>query len=232
VGGFDYITKPFKAVEVLARVQNQLKIRHLQQELESRNIYLENLVQKLKEANDKLDKASRIDPLLKIGNRLHFNDCFEREWQRAIREKHPLGLILCDVDYFKKYNDTYGHLQGDRCLYQVAQGLKTAVKRSTDLVCRYGGEEFAIILPHTDNQGGEPICQRIIEQFQQLKIPHLSSSVSSYISVSVGFASIIPQRNVSSDILISLSDNALYKAKEKGRNRFFLDKSSGIFTTI
>ncbi|MEA5536550.1 diguanylate cyclase domain-containing protein [Crocosphaera sp. XPORK-15E] len=226
VGGCDYITKPFKLVEVLARVQNQLKIRQLQQELQSRNFYLERLVQELREANDRLEKLSRLDPLTQIGNRLHFNDCMEREWQRAIREEQPLGLILCDVDYFKKYNDTYGHLEGDRCLYQVAQGLKTAVLRATDLVCRYGGEEFAIILPHTDIKGGKPICRRIVEQIQQLQIPHLRSSVSPSVSVSVGFASIIPQSNLRSDILINLSDKALYQAKHQGKNCFVLDVSA------
>ncbi|MEA5508983.1 diguanylate cyclase [Crocosphaera sp. UHCC 0190] len=226
VGGCDYITKPFKLVEVLARVQNHLKIRQLQQELQSRNIYLESLVKKLEKANDHLEKLSRLDPLTQIGNRLHFNDCMEQEWHRAIREQQPLGLILCDVDYFKKYNDTYGHLEGDRCLYQVAQGLKTAVLRATDLVCRYGGEEFAIILPNTDTKGGKPICQRIIEQIQQLQIPHRRSSVSPYVSISVGFASIIPQSNLKSDLLISLSDQALYQAKYQGKNGFVLDVSA------
>lgn len=228
VGGCDYITKPLKLVEVLARIKNQLQIKQLKQELQERNTYLETLVKQLEEANEKLEKIARIDALTEIGNRLYFNDCLEREWQRSLREKQPLGLILCDVDNFKLYNDTYGHLKGDRCLFAVAQGLKTAVLRGTDLVCRYGGEEFAIILPNTDNQGGEAICQRIIEQIQQLKIPHRASTIASdicgeqlpYVSISLGFASLIPSPSLTSDVLISISDSALYKAKETGKNRF------------
>ncbi|MGK7941849.1 MAG: GGDEF domain-containing protein [Crocosphaera sp.] len=181
------------------------------------------MVKELEEANEKLEKIARIDPLTEIGNRLYFNDCLEREWQRSIREKQPLGLILCDIDNFKLYNDTYGHLKGDHCLFEVSQGLKMAVLRGTDLVCRYGGEEFAIILPNTDNQGGEAICQRIIEQIQQLKISHGSSNIASYVSLSVGFASLIPSPNLTSDFLISVSDKALYKAKETGKNCFFMN---------
>ncbi|ACB51726.1 two-component response regulator [Crocosphaera subtropica ATCC 51142] len=222
VGGCDYISKPFNLAEVLARVENQLKVKRLQQALKDRNTHLESLIKTLEEVNQKLEDISRLDPLTQIGNRLHFNDCLEREWKRAMREEEPLGLILCDIDDFKLYNDTYGHLQGDRCLRDVAQGLKMAVFRGTDLVCRYGGEEFAIIVPNTDCLGAEPICQRIVEEFKQLKIPHGTSSVSSYVSVSVGFASLIPSINLRSDRLIFLSDKALYGAKEAGKNRFFI----------
>ena len=155
-------------------------------------------------------------------NRLHFNDCFEQEWKRGMREQEPLGLILCDLDHFKLYNDTYGHLEGDRCLYTVAQQLKKAVLRGTDVVCRYGGEEFAVILPNTDDSGAEPICQRIVESINQLKIPHSASSVSSHVTLSMGFASLIPAVNLTSDMLISMSDQALYQAKNTGKNRFVL----------
>ncbi|WP_198648987.1 diguanylate cyclase domain-containing protein [Cyanothece sp. BG0011] len=222
IGGSDYITKPLKLVEVLARIKNQLQIKQLQQELKERNAYLETLVKELEKSKKKSEKLARIDALTEIGNRLYFNDCLEREWQRSLRQEQPLGLILCDVDNFKLYNDTYGHLKGDRCLFEVAQGLKIAVLRGTDLVCRYGGEEFAIILPNTDNQGGEAICQRIIEQIQQLKIPHRSSAVSSYVSISLGFASLMPSPSLTSDVLLSMSDSALYKAKETGKNCFFV----------
>lgn len=226
VGGSDYITKPFKPIEVLMRIQNQLKIKQLQQKLRERNTYLEILVQQLKETNQKLEQSSRLDPLTNIANRLHFNDCFAQEWKRSIREQKPLGLILCDIDYFKQYNDTYGHLKGDHCLAQVAQTLKTATLRATDLVCRYGGEEFVIILPYTNPQGGKLICQRILEKIQQLKIPHRRSSVSPYVSVSIGFASLIPSNNLASDLLISLGDHALYQAKKQGKNRFVIAASS------
>ena len=218
VGGIDYISKPFQCFEVLARIENQLRIKQLQQELKEKNTHLEHLVKKLEE-------KSRLDPLTQIGNRLHFNDCFEREWKRGMREEEPLGLVLCDLDHFKLYNDTYGHLEGDRCLYTVAQQLKKAVLRGTDLVCRYGGEEFAIILPTTDDSGAEPICQRIVESINQLKIPHSASSVSSHVTLSMGFASFIPAVNLRSDMLIAMSDKALYQAKNTGKNRFVLHHS-------
>ncbi len=222
VGGCDYISKPFNVAEVLARVENHLKVKQLQEALKERNKYLESVVKALEEANKKLEDISRLDALTQIGNRLHFNDCLEREWKRAMREKEPLGLILCDIDDFKLYNDTYGHLLGDRCLHDVAQGLKMAVLRGTDLVCRYGGEEFAIILPNTDFSGAEPICQRIVKQIRDLKIPHSASSVCDYVSVSVGFASLVPLIHSTSDKLICLSDKALYGAKKGGKNRFHI----------
>ncbi|MDJ0732009.1 MAG: PleD family two-component system response regulator [Crocosphaera sp.] len=218
VGGLDYITKPFQWFEVLARIENQLRIKQLQQELKEKNTRLEHLVKELEE-------KSRLDPLTQIGNRLHFNDCFEQEWKRGMREQEPLGLILCDIDHFKLYNDAYGHLKGDRCLCAVAKGLEKAVLRGTDLVCRYGGEEFAVILPNTDYSGAEPICQRIVETINQLKIPHSASSVSSHVTISLGFASLIPSVNLPSDSLISMSDKALYQAKSTGKNCFFLYNS-------
>ena len=130
-----------------------------------------------------------------------------------------LAIILCDVDYFKAYNDTYGHQVGDKCLYEVAQGINSAVKRPADLVFRYGGEEFAIVLPYTDKQGALIVAEEIRQQIKQLKIPHESSRMSNIVSLSLGVSSMIPSIYTSPHTLVSSADLALYDAKDRGRDR-------------
>ena len=135
------------------------------------------------------------------------------------RETAPLSLILCDVDYFKRYNDTYGHQAGDACLQQVARAISRVLKRPTDLVARYGGEEFAVILPFTTGEGAVHIADTIHLEVQQLLIPHAKSSVSEYVTLSIGVCSTVPQKEFSPIALIAIADKALYGAKEQGRNR-------------
>lgn len=153
-GGADYITKPFEIQEVLARVKNQLTIRQLQKTLQQQNDLLSQEIKERQRAEDELQKVNRelhrlatLDGLTQVGNRRFFDENFNLEWRRLQREKAPLSLILCDVDYFKLFNDTYGHLAGDFCLKQIAQTISDTLKRPADLVARYGGEEFAIIFP-------------------------------------------------------------------------------------
>ncbi|MEO1799473.1 MAG: diguanylate cyclase [Cyanobacteria bacterium J06629_2] len=154
-----------------------------------------------------------------MANRRRFDEYITQEWSRCAREREYLSLLLCDVDYFKAYNDTYGHQAGDSCLYEVAKGIERAVKRPADVAFRYGGEEFAVILPHTEGQGAIRVAEEIHEQIQQLRIPHSSSQVSEYVTLSVGISSIIPDTRTSPHNLISAADSALYDAKLKGRNR-------------
>ena len=173
----------------------------------------------LKKANLRLTYQANIDSLTQIANRRKFDEYITQEWSRCARERESLSLILCDVDYFKAYNDTYGHQAGDTCLYEVAKEIERAVKRPADIAFRYGGEEFAIILPHTEARGAVTVAEDIHRQVQDLQIPHVSSMVSNAISLSVGVSSIIPDLKTSPNILISTADNALYDAKLRGRNR-------------
>ena len=173
----------------------------------------------LQEANKHLTRQANIDSLTQIANRRRFDTYITQEWSRCARERKHLSLIFCDVDYFKAYNDTYGHQAGDNCLYEVAKGIERTVKRPGDLAFRYGGEEFAIVLPHTQSQGAIKVAKEIHEQIKDLQILHVSSEVDNVISISLGVSSIIPDAGSSPHGLISAADNALYDAKLKGRNR-------------
>jgi len=177
----------------------------------------------LEEANKKLQYLANIDGLTQIANRRSFDETLNREWCRATREQQPLSLILCDVDYFKAYNDYYGHLQGDECLIQVAQAISQVVRRPADLVARYGGEEFVVILPNTDGSGAVQVAQLIQEQIRQLQSPHVKSDVSPYITLSLGISSIIQSCKMSSEQLVNAADRALYQAKQQGRNQIIIN---------
>ena len=173
----------------------------------------------LKDANQELQRQANIDSLTKVANRRRFDEYLSQEWSRCAREKQTLSLILCDVDYFKYYNDSYGHQAGDQCLYQVAQGMAMSIKRPADVVFRYGGEEFAMILPFTIGEGALKVAQDVRKQIVNLKIPHDLSQVSEYVTLSLGVSSIIPNVDSSPELLIAAADQALYEAKASGRNR-------------
>jgi len=177
------------------------------------------LYQQLQVANQKLEQLAARDGLTQLANRRRFDEYLEQEWRRLSREKAPLSLILCDIDFFKSYNDTYGHLAGDFCLRQVASAILSAVKRPADLAARYGGEEFAAILPNTLAAGAMQLAEAIRHKIHQLAIAHANSPVSHYISVSLGVASIVPSRHILPATLIGAADDALYQAKAQGRNR-------------
>ncbi|PSB10377.1 diguanylate cyclase response regulator [Pleurocapsa sp. CCALA 161] len=173
----------------------------------------------LKNANQRLTYEANIDSLTQIANRRRFDEYIAQEWSRCDREQKYLSLLLCDVDYFKAYNDTYGHQAGDSCLYEVAKGIERAVRRPADLAFRYGGEEFAVILPHTDGEGAIKVAEEIQKQIQDLNLAHAASKIDEIITLSVGVSSIIPNAQASPRNLISAADSALYDAKVKGRNR-------------
>ncbi|MDX2097084.1 MAG: PleD family two-component system response regulator [Leptolyngbyaceae cyanobacterium bins.59] len=205
VGGVDYITKPFQAAEVLARVKTHLALQRLQRELQSANRELQRLV--------------NIDGLTQVANRRHFDTYLAQEWHHRMHDRQPLSLILCDVDFFKAYNDTYGHLAGDDCLRSVASGLQQAIHRPGDLLARYGGEEFGIVLPDTSQEGVLSIAEDIHRQVKTLALPHTASSIASCITVSLGAATVVPTSQTLPDDLIGLADGALYQAKVEGRDR-------------
>lgn len=180
----------------------------------------------LQEVNKKLQSLSCIDSLTQIANRRRFDQAIAQEWWRMAREEQPLTLIFCDVDYFKKYNDFYGHPAGDYCLKQVAQIISTAVERPGDLVARYGGEEFAVILPNTDAEGAIQVAQRIQMQLKSCQLLHADSAISDYVTMSLGIASTVPTSASEPDTLIAKADKALYQAKTQGRDRFVLDTTN------
>ncbi|NEP84547.1 MAG: diguanylate cyclase, partial [Okeania sp. SIO3B3] len=169
-------------------------------------------------ANQELERLASIDDLTTVANRRQFDRYLRQQWQVLKREQLPLTLIMCDIDYFKTYNDTYGHLEGDYCLRQVAQAIKRSVKRPADLVARYGGEEFAVILPNTTTEGGIHVAKIIQQQVRLLEIIHNSSDVSRYVTLSMGVASIVPNQQFSRELLILAADRGLYKAKTQGKN--------------
>ncbi len=218
LGGVDYITKPFQDEEVLARVKVHLRLRSLraalQQEIEQRK----QTEAQLAKANDHLRRLVNLDALTQVANRYCFDDYFERTWMRLQREKLSLSLILCDVDYFKNFNDHYGHQVGDGCLHQIAQAIEQGTKRPADLVARYGGEEFAVILPSTTLEGAQQVCDDMRANIERLQIPHVASQASEAVTVSFGIVSTVPTPEIAPNLLIEAADKALYKAKSQGRN--------------
>ncbi|MFU8788285.1 MAG: diguanylate cyclase domain-containing protein [Methylobacter sp.] len=174
----------------------------------------------LQQANHELQLLAHLDGLTKIANRRCFDSFLAKEWLRLQREQQPFSLLMLDVDYFKLYNDNYGHLQGDDCLIQIAQALEKVVSRPADLAARYGGEEFVVILPGTGQAGAVVIAQAIQAAIQALAIAHHYSAASDVVSVSIGIACMIPVPGISPDCLIKQADDALYAAKQLGRNKF------------
>jgi len=175
--------------------------------------------QSLSQNMQKLEKMARIDELTGLSNRRHFDEVFDKEWKDYQRTNKPLSLLICDIDHFKQYNDTYGHKEGDNCIQQVCQAISEAVFRPLDTACRYGGEEFALILPDTPLVGAQKIAQLINDNIKAFKLAHTSSSVSAYVTLSIGIATMPDCDLANIDDFFKAADKALYQAKENGRNR-------------
>lgn len=206
VGAADYVTKPIHWPVLCQRVR--------------RLIHQVKLYQQLEAANQELQRLVGSDGLTKLANRRRFDEYLNQQWQQLRREGFPLSLILCDIDYFKCYNDTYGHLLGDDCLQRIAGAIQQAAKRSIDLAARYGGEEFAVILPNTPEEGAVQVCKAIQTLVRDLAIPHSGSKVTAQVTLSLGIATLIPDSQTPETQIITLADKALYQAKHEGRDRF------------
>ncbi|QSX37678.1 diguanylate cyclase domain-containing protein [Shewanella sedimentimangrovi] len=199
LGAVDYINKPINPVTVQARVRTQLAVK-LQYQI--------------------IKNMALTDGVTGIGNRRRFDEALQTLWRQCMRDEQPLTLMLLDVDHFKAFNDHYGHLAGDECLAQVAQCIRQVLKRPSDLLCRYGGDELAALLPNTDLAGAEHLARLIQEQLIQQAIPHEHSTAAASVSLSIGLASQVPAAELDADKLLVLADQALYRAKHEGRNCF------------
>lgn len=225
-GAEDYMIKPYDRVLLKARVSACLDKKTLhdrenlnKQKLEAAYEELAVAYYELEIVKNELEALSHRDGLTGIANRRYFDTVLEREWNAAQREKKSLSLILFDIDFFKKYNDTYGHLAGDDCLCQVALSASKVIKRPRDTLARYGGEEFAVILPDTDPKGASTCAEWIRHEIENLSISHMSSQISSFVTASIGISTISPHLTLStSQQLIKEADLALYQAKREGRN--------------
>ncbi|NEQ49431.1 MAG: diguanylate cyclase [Leptolyngbya sp. SIO3F4] len=178
--------------------------------------------EQLKRDTHELKAWALTDSLTGLANRRQFDRYFHAEWQRLAREQQPLTLILCDIDYFKRYNDYYGHPTGDICLAKVSDVLTSCIRRPADLVARYGGEEFAVVLPNTDTEGGHIVAQAIRKQLAKVAIAHCASSVDKSVTLTMGIATIIPGYKKDSQDLLQAADLALYHAKQQGRDRIYV----------
>lgn len=224
-GANDYLIKLPDKIELIARIRANSKNYLTQLERDEAFATLAELQGQLKQSNEELQKLTCQDSLTGIANRRRFDDFIEKECQRSAREGSPLSLLLIDIDYFKLYNDNYGHLGGDGCLRKVADALRRAVQRPADLVARYGGEEFAIILPNTNIEGALKIAEFLHSVVQELEIPHQYSEISDIITISTGIACKVANMNNSPGDLIEMADRALYEAKKSGRNQARLSES-------
>ena len=180
--------------------------------------------QALQQAKDKLEKVSLEDPLTQVANRRLFDERFSDEWRRAERHALPLSLLIIDVDHFKEYNDSFGHVAGDECLKTIANTLAPIERRAGALFARYGGEEFVLLLPGQDHNAAKYAAERSLEAIRALAIPSTAGSKgkSNIVTISIGGCTITPSTKSSADTFFKLADTALYEAKSNGRNQLFL----------
>lgn len=179
----------------------------------------ERLAAELADSNRQLQQLAEKDDLTGIPNRRSLDRCLEQEWKRHCRSRQPLSVLFIDVDYFKQYNDHYGHQAGDQCLIRIAQLLHQHAKRATDLAARFGGEEFAMVLPDTDARNARRIAEEIRHDFAELGLPHAGSPILPHVTLSIGIATVIPEHGQTCEHLLLAADEALYAAKRNGRNQ-------------
>lgn len=207
-GACDYITKPVHKEEVCVRIHNHLLTAAYSKALKSANETLKSMVQ--------------MDGLTGLPNRRYHEERFDEEWARMKREKKPLGVVMIDIDFFKQYNDHYGHIEGDRCLINVAKALQDVLRRPGDYVSRYGGEEFVAVLPNTDEIGVQHVAENMRAAVENLAIASAKKVVSPHVTASLGALSLIPREQLTKDEAMRFADTALYEAKESGRNKVVL----------
>lgn len=246
-GGNEYVQLPMSADDCWLRLERHLRTVQLVRSLEAekaslhQKIWSYNHILRQQEAeqvslakeNQALQRLAFTDGLTKVANRHSFNTKIEELWREAIATQRPLSLLLCDIDYFKRYNDTYGHPAGDVCLQAVADALVRGAHRHGDQVARYGGEEFAILLPATDSRGAQQVALAAQSELTRAQVPHRASLVNAYVTLSIGICTLQPdsaQHN--HDVLIHGADEALYTAKLRGRNHTVVNASNGLVSVM
>ncbi len=231
-GAVDYLFKPLNSIVLLSKVRvfielglQKIILEEKTRELDQKVKELETLKNELENKNVSLEQLTMEDGLTSLGNRRCFDMTLVSEWQRGLRFKQPLSLVMIDIDHFKPYNDTYGHQEGDICLKRVASALRSTLKRQCDIVARYGGEEFIAVLPDTESDGAHQVAERMRHAVDLLDISHSSSGTLDHVTVSLGVATVIPVAGSLPEFLVKAVDKALYEAKETGRNRVVIAKN-------
>ncbi|MDQ7002046.1 MAG: diguanylate cyclase [Ghiorsea sp.] len=212
-GGDDYLAKPISEIVLHAKIKAMMRMAD-----HRRNSI--NITLALTKANEALEKLSKNDGLTGIPNKRYFIEYMKQEWRRCMGSGLPISLLFIDVDHFKPYNDHYGHLQGDTCLKKVAQALHHSMNRNADIAFRYGGEEFAIVLPEVDYEEMCDLGESVVQVLRDLKLPHAYSSAADFVTISVGGATVLPSLENHTSSIIKQADKGVYKAKESGRNCF------------
>jgi len=212
-GGDDYLSKPISEMVLQAKIKAMLRMADV------RRTALE-ATEELAKANEKLEQLSKSDGLTGIANKRYFGEYLKQEWLRCMRAESPISLLFIDVDYFKLYNDNYGHLEGDICLKKIARVLDESIHRSADMVFRYGGEEIAVILPDTEHHGMCHMGEIMVQSVRALKMPHAYSPAADVVTISAGGVTVVPEQGQREDVLVRQADQGVYQAKKQGRNRF------------
>lgn len=223
-GANDYLVKLPDRIELIARIRYHSAAYLSQIQRDEAYRALRKSQQELMQANFALQRLTNVDGLTGLSNRRYFDEYFETEWRQAARDRQPLSLLIIDIDHFKQFNDTYGHLAGDEVLRKVAQAVQAAFRRPKDLVVRLGGEEFVVVLPATPLGHLAMLAQRAVEAVEALDLAHSSSPVSGRVTISVGGAGCQPDREDRRLALMEAADKALYEAKRLGRNRAVIDR--------
>ncbi len=218
-GANDYLVKLPNNIELVARIRYHSRsyMTLLQRDEAYRALRVSQ--QQLLDTNLVLQRLMNSDGLTGLSNRRHFDEYLELEWRRAIREQTQMSLLMIDVDYFKAYNDNFGHLEGDEALRQVAKAIRGSCSRPSDLPARYGGEEFALVLPNTSPGGARLLAEKLRQSIVGMNIPHIAPTEGSSLTVSIGLSTVVPQIGSHSRQLIQSADQGLYAAKHNGRNR-------------
>jgi two-component system, chemotaxis family, response regulator WspR len=218
-GANDYLVKLPDSIELIARVKyHSRSYMNLLQRDEAYRA-LRRSQQELLRANLELRRLTHSDGLTGLSNRRYLDEFLTAEWRRALRENTEISLLMIDVDYFKPYNDTYGHVSGDNVLRTVAATIRREINQPRDLVARFGGEEFAVVLPGTGSGGARLLAEKMRRDVAALALPHAGSAVSEHLTISIGVATLTPGEGVAETSLVEEADAALYRAKRDGRNR-------------
>lgn len=218
IGANDYLVKLPDTIELIARIRYHSNAYLTQIQRDEAYRALRKSQRELMDTNLQLQRLTNIDGLTGLSSRRHFNEYIATQWQTALRGHYPVSMLMIDIDHFKQYNDHYGHLAGDEVLRKVSDALRTTCKRATDLVARFGGEEFVIALPFTGPEELAQLATSFPAIVEALQLPHAASPVGPWVTISVGGACAVPQRQKFST-LIEAADKALYEAKRTGRNR-------------